>query len=184
MAVKVFQPSEYKEQAKQLLRGGKTPEEVAVAIPLSTRTIYRYLKEVQNEKLGIPPPGKRQPPAPSVTPGVSKEAFTATGTPALAPPGSPTPEYITLGTFRFPLEDWGYSSALNLLIVSATFDQSRKEYKFPKTMKVGDFIAELCQAFRIMKGWDVIGGGYLPNNITEEEGNHDHATTGTATAAG
>lgn len=50
MAVKVFQPSQYKEEAKQLLRDGKTPEEVHTILPLSVRTLYRYFSEVQEEK--------------------------------------------------------------------------------------------------------------------------------------
>jgi len=52
MPPKVFMPSQYKEPAKQLLRQGKTPEEVVKEIPLSLRSIYRYLKEIQDEKKG------------------------------------------------------------------------------------------------------------------------------------
>lgn len=174
MAVKTFQPSEYKEQAKQLLREGKTPEEVAVSIPVSTRTLYRYLKEVQNEKAGIAPAGKRtqQIITPMVSaPGVAKEAFTPLGTVISAPPPtSPTQEHINIGVLRMPLEDFGYSNSLNLFVVAATYDQASKEYGFDKKkMKVGDFMANLCQTFRMMLGWDVIGGGYLPPGDSNKE---------------
>jgi len=47
MAVKFFQPSLHKEEAKQDLRGGMTPEECAVKFNISERTAYRYLKEIQ-----------------------------------------------------------------------------------------------------------------------------------------
>lgn len=162
MPVKVFQPSVYKEEIKEKLRAGDKPEKIATEYPLKIRTIYRYMKEVQDEKEGKAPPDKhgRITPPSSIVPGVSKEAFTPTGAPAPAPPGAPTQEYVTLGTFRFPLEDWGYSSSLNLLIVAETFTQARAEYDMPKSMKVGDFVANLCQAFRLMKGWDMIGAGY------------------------
>ena len=52
MPVKIFQPSQHKEEIKQLLRDGITVEECATRFPLSERTIYRYLKEVQGEKSG------------------------------------------------------------------------------------------------------------------------------------
>jgi hypothetical protein len=169
MPVKIFQPSQHKEEVKQLLRDGKTVEECATLFPLSERTIYRYYREIQDEIAGKPPPGKRTTPAVTI-PGVSKEAFTAQGVQSPPPPGSPVPEYLTIGTFRMPLEDWGYSSALGLLIVAETFTQARVEYNFDKKMKVGDFIAYLCQAFRIMRGWDAIGIGYTPAKIEKEGG--------------
>ena len=52
MPVKIFQPSQHKEEIKQLLRDGITVEECATRFPLSERTIYRYLKEVQDEQSG------------------------------------------------------------------------------------------------------------------------------------
>lgn len=168
MAVKVFQPSQHKEEVKQLLRDGVSVEECATKFPLSERTIYRYYKEVQDEKEGKEPPGKKAA-APAVAiPGVSKEAFTAQGAQSSAPAGSSMPEYLTIGTFRMPLEDWGYSSSLNLLIVAETYTQARQEYNLDKKMKVGDFIAQLCQAFRIMRGWDAVGAGYLAKVKREE----------------
>lgn len=161
MPVKIFQPSVYKEEIKQKIRDGQKPEELVTQYPLKIRTIYRYMKEVQDEKEGKLPERKSGgSPGSAITPGVSRDAFTPTGAPSPAPPDSPTREYVTLGTFRFPLEDWGYSNSLNLLIVAETYTQAREEYKMPKTMKVGDFMANLCQAFRIMKGWDVVGAGY------------------------
>ncbi len=168
MAVKIFQPSQHKEEIKQLLRDGVSVEECATRFPLSERTIYRYYREIQDEKAGKQPPGKKVAAPAVVLPGISNEAFTAQGAPSLAPPGSSMPEYLTIGTFRMPLEDWGYSSALHLLIVAETFTQARQEYNLDKKMKVGDFIAYLCQAFRIMRGWDAIGVGYTPVTIKKE----------------
>ena len=52
MAVKVFQPSQHKEEIKQLLRDGISVEECSTRFPLSERTIYRYWKEIQDEKSG------------------------------------------------------------------------------------------------------------------------------------
>lgn len=171
MPVKIFQPNQHKEEIKQLLRDGISVEECATKFPLSERTIFRYYKEVQDEKAGKPPPGKKSGPATVLVPGVSNESFTPQGAPTPAPPGSSTPEYLTIGTFRMPLEDWGYSSSLNLLLVAETFTQARKEYNLPKTMKVGDFTAQLCQAFRMMCGWDGIGVGYSIEETKKEGGN-------------
>lgn len=168
MPVKIFQPSPHKEEIKQLLRKGTSVEECATKFPLSERTIYRYYKEIQDEEAGKPPPTKRTTPPAITIPGVSKDSFTPQGAPSVAPPGSPTPEWLTIGTFRMPLEDWGYSSSLNLLIVAETYTQAKIEYHLDKSMKVGDFVAQLCQAFRIMRGWDAIGVGYAP--IAQKEG--------------
>ena len=52
MPVKIFQPSQHKGEIMQLLRDGISVEECATRFPLSERTIYRYLKEVQNEQSG------------------------------------------------------------------------------------------------------------------------------------
>jgi len=52
MPVKIFQPSQHKEEIKQLLRDGISVEECATRFPLSERTIYRYLREVQDEGSG------------------------------------------------------------------------------------------------------------------------------------
>jgi len=52
MPVKIFQPSKHKDEVKQLLREGVTVEECVTRFPLSERTIYRYLKEVQDERSG------------------------------------------------------------------------------------------------------------------------------------
>lgn len=52
MPVKIFQPSQHKEEVKQLLRDGISVEECATRFPLSERTIYRYLREVQDESSG------------------------------------------------------------------------------------------------------------------------------------
>lgn len=119
------------------------------------------------QSLGIIPRGKEKKPKPQsssetqVT-GVSQDSFTPAGTPS----DLKTPQWLTIGTFRMPYEDWGYSSAVNLLVVAETYAQAKKEYSF--NGKVGDFLAELCQAFRIMKGWDVIAAGYQePVEITK-----------------
>ncbi len=159
MPRKVFQPSEHKEEIIQQLRDGKTIDELKELYgqQVSERTLYRYHNEVQDELSGKTPDTKKTTPLKMTATGVGKEAFAPSGAAAPPPPGSPPGEYINLGTFRLPLEDWGYSSALNLLVVAATFDQARKEYDYPKTMKVGDFLANLCQAFRMLKGWDTIG---------------------------
>jgi hypothetical protein len=172
MPVKVFQVSKYKEEIKEKLRQGISPEEIAKQYPISVRSAYNYLKEVRDEKEGKSPPPKKNTVTPNsnIAPGVSKEAFTPSGSITAPPAGSPPgTEYLNLGTFRFPLEDWGYSSTLNLLIVAETFTQARQEYKFPPTVKVGDFLAQLCQAFRIMRGWDVVGAGYLADKYIKEE---------------
>ena len=158
MAIKTFPPSEYKEQAKALLKEGKKPEEVHLQYPISVRTLYRYLKEIEQEKAGTGQPGKKTTP-PIASIGVARESFTPAGTPVPPPPGSPTLEYLKIGDLRMPLEDWGYSTSGNLYVVADTWDIARREYSFPKTMKVGDFMAELCRAFRFMKGWDVPGAG-------------------------
>jgi hypothetical protein len=172
MAVRIFQPTEFREEIKEKLKEGASPEELATKYPVAKRTIYRYLSEVRNEAKGISSPPKKNAgaPAATVSPGVSKDAFTPSGAPTAPPAGSPPgTDYITLGTFRMPLEDWGYSSSLNLLIVAETFAQAKNEYKFPSTMKVGDFIAQICQAFRLMRGWDVIGAGYLAEKYINQE---------------
>ena len=52
MPPKIGQPSKHKEDIKQLLRDGVTVEECATRFPVSERSIYRYLREVQNEKTG------------------------------------------------------------------------------------------------------------------------------------
>jgi hypothetical protein len=172
MAVKIFQPTEFREEIKTKLREGASPEELSTKYPVSKRTIYRYLKEVQDEAKGISTPPKKNAgaPAANIAAGVSKDAFTPSGAPTSPPPGSPPgTDYITMGTFRMPLEDWGYSNSLNLLIVAETFAQARAEYKLPPTMKVGDFIAVVCQAFRLMRGWDVIGAGYLAEKYIPQE---------------
>jgi len=52
MPVKIFQPSKHKDEIKQLLREGISVEECATRFPLSERTIYRYLREVQDESSG------------------------------------------------------------------------------------------------------------------------------------
>jgi len=52
MAVKIFQPSQHRDEIKQLLRDGKSVEECVTLFPISERSVYRYLKEVQNEKSG------------------------------------------------------------------------------------------------------------------------------------
>lgn len=50
MPVKIA--SQYKEEIMGKLREGKKPKELATEYPLTLRTIYRYLKEVQDEKAG------------------------------------------------------------------------------------------------------------------------------------
>jgi hypothetical protein len=163
----------------QLLRDGKTPEECVVQFPLSLRTIYRYQKEIQNEQTGGAPAAKKTTGTTQTqvaTPGVSKDAFTPVGAPTPPPPAAPTREYVYIGPIRMPVEDWGYSSNRNLFIVADTFDIAKREYNFPVTMKVGDFVAELCQAFRIMKGWDVIGGGLVPIQAETNNGGEDNDT--------
>jgi len=169
MAVKIFQPSVYKEEIKQLLRDGVTAEECATRFPLTVRTIYNYLKEVQDEKAGKAPPGKQTTVPVVAVPGVAQEAFTPVGTPTPPPPEPPTREWMYIGPMRMPVEDWGYSSTHALLVVSDTFDLAKREYNFPQTMKVGDFLAELCDAFRLMRGWDIIGAGVYPVKIVNEK---------------
>lgn len=115
------------------------------------------------QSLGLIPRGKEKKPKPQSSPetqvtGVSDIGFTPSGMPS----DIKTPQWLTIGTFRMPFEDWGYSSALSLLIVAETYTQAKKEYTFDG--KVGDFLAQLCQAFRIMKGWDLIGAGYSENS--------------------
>jgi hypothetical protein len=170
MAVRIpGQENPHKQEIKEQLRQGVKPEELATKFTVHIRTLYHWLKEIQDEKAGKVPASKKVTAQVNagLSPGVSKEAFTPIGAANPAPPGSPTQEYINFGTFRLPLEDWGYSSAKNMLIVATTYDDIKREYGLPKSMKVGDVQAELCQAFRLMKGWDVIGGG-LPE--TKEVG--------------
>ena len=162
MPVKIFQPSKHKEEIKQLLRDGVSVEECATKFPLSERTIYRYYKEVQDEKEGKAPPGKKSSvPAVSI-PGVVKEPFTPIGAEIPAPPmgTKPSEQFVRIGNDNVPVRDFGYSDPENLLWVLSTFNQARKEYNFPPEMKMGDFCALLCQVFRMMRGWDVIGAGY------------------------
>ena len=97
-------------------------------------------------------------------PGISDNPFTPSG---LATDVK-SPQWLTIGTFRMPFEDWGYSSARNLLMVAETYSQAKVEYGFD--VKVGDFCAQLCRAFRMLKGWDLIGAGYSENQISEGEG--------------
>ncbi len=167
MPPRIFQPNQCREEAKQLLREGVSPEECATRFSIGERTAYRYLKEVQDEKAGKAPPGKRTASSGVILPGVTKEAFTPAGIPLPAEP--PKKEFLHFGNLNMPMEDWGYSSYLNIFIVASTFVQARREYKFDSGMKVGDFCAHLCQAFRMMKGWDVKGAGYAPVKIIEKE---------------
>ncbi len=170
MAVKIpYQPNEHKDEAIKLFKEGKTIQELKEYFgeQVPERTLYRYHKEVQDELSGKITETKKNTPIKMTAVGVGKEAFVPSGAAAPPPPGSPPGEYINFGTLRIPLEDWGYSTSLNLLTVAATFDQARKEYNYPKTMKVGDFLANLCQAFRIMKGWDVT---FVSANDIKQEG--------------
>ena len=177
MAVKIFQPNENRDEIKQQFRDGVPLEEILTKYPVARRTAYRYKKEVEDEKTNPPAPAsgvKKTVSASAAVPGVAKESFTPQGTPVNPPPGAPAGEYLTVGTLRMPLLDWGYSKTRNLFIVADTFEIAKQEYGFPQTMKVGDFMAELCQAFRIMRGWDVIGIGVYPVKIvkgTEVEAN-------------
>ena len=52
MPPKILQPSKHKEDIKQLLRDGVTVGECTTRFPVSERSIYRYLREVQDEKAG------------------------------------------------------------------------------------------------------------------------------------
>ena len=58
MPPRIFQVSEYKEPIKQLLRDGLSVEDCAKQYPVSERTVWRYYKEVQDEKAGIVPEKK------------------------------------------------------------------------------------------------------------------------------
>lgn len=179
MAVKVFQPSQYKEEIKQLLRDGTPIDEITGKYPLSERTLFRYQNEVEEEKKGQTQTVKKTGTNPvGAGAGVSKDSFTATGTPFINQSGQ---EFVYVGPIRMPVMDFGYSSARNLFIVADTYEQAKSEFKFPPNLKVGDFCAELCQAFRMMMGMDVIGGGAYPVRIEAEmEGQGD----GTATESG
>jgi len=174
MPPKVFPPHQNKEAIKQLLREGVSVQECTTRFSSPTeRTIWSYYKEVQDEKEGKAPAGKKAGAAitPAVTvPGVAKEAFTAVGAQTTPPPEPPTREWMYIGPMRMPVEDWGYSSTRNLLIVSDTFDIVKQKYELPKTVKVGDFLAALCQSLRMSQGWDVIGAGvYLAKIVKEKE---------------
>ncbi len=181
MPKKVFTTSKYKPEIMDKLRSGVTKEELLKAYPEHLhKSIRRYEKEVDAEKKGQPNPTKKiaqvgNVPSRLVAEGVSHDAFTPQGTPVPPPPGSnnqDAKEFLTIGTFRMPMEDWGYSSALNLLIVAETYDQLCTEYGFDrKRMKVGDVMAHLCQAFRMMQGWDIVGGGYIAPKKIEGDGN-------------
>lgn len=187
MAVKIFQPAEDKEACKQALREGVPIDECLQRFAVSRNTVYRYLRQVKKEQeTGVKEEAeivegegtkntniKGQVVSAPIGIGVSDESFTPSGARSSAPSGAPAPEWLTVGTFRMPLEDWGYSSSRNLFIVADTYDIARKQYNLPKTVKVGDFLAELCQMLRMMCGWDTIGGGVYKVNI-EKEGNNGH----------
>lgn len=66
-----------------------------------------------------------------------------------------TGKWIDIGTLRMPLEDWGYSSTLNLLKVAQTYEDFKSVYGFQG--KVGDCCALLCEIFRCCVGWNTIG---------------------------
>lgn len=183
MAVKIFQPAEDKEACKQALRDGATIEDCLNRFSVSRNTVYRYARQVKREqetgyvdREDVPDSdnGKQKASSPVIqtpaTTGVSKDSFTPSGQRSAAPSGAPAPEFLTVGTFRMPLEDWGYSSSRNLFLVADTYDIAKKQYNFPDKMKVGDFLAELCQMLRLMCGWDVIGGGVYQVNIVKEGG--------------
>lgn len=186
MAVKVFQPAEDREACKDALRQGATIEECLQRFSISKATAWRYLHQVQKEQEtgtkgaqvedsnngddGEAKKAKSIVNAP-VAVGVGDKSFVPSGQRSSAPSGEPAPEWLTVGTFRMPLLDWGYSSSKNLFIVADTYDIAKKQYNFPKEMKVGDFLAELCQMLRMMCGWDNIGSGVYEVNI-EQEGNN------------
>ena len=49
MAVKIFQPSEWRDQVKKSIRDGMSLEEVLAHFPVSKTSFYRWQKEVQKE---------------------------------------------------------------------------------------------------------------------------------------
>lgn len=176
MAVRTFQPYKNKQEVLQKMREGHTPEELQALYPVSLRTLFRYWKEVQDEAAGTPKPGKtggNQAPGTTVVPVVSKHSSTTSGQviPTPQAPGSDTGEFVRIAYLNMPIQDWGYSSFRNLLTVAATFDEAKIEYGFDKSVKVGDFLSYLCDAFRMMKGWDGIGAGYT--GPQKKEGKHN-----------
>lgn len=52
MPRKVFQPSQHKEEAMELLRGGKGAKEVAETTGISERTAFRYVEELRKDPAG------------------------------------------------------------------------------------------------------------------------------------
>jgi len=62
MAVKLFKPSVFREEAIQALREGMTPVECAAKFHVSERTAWRWLKEM------------REGPRPTALPQIKKEA--------------------------------------------------------------------------------------------------------------
>lgn len=71
------------------------------------------------------------------------------------------PKFLMIGTLRMPMEDWGYSSVSNLLVVAETYEEIKREFGFEG--KVGDFCAELVRIFRALggyDGYDLVGGDH------------------------
>ena len=174
MPNKIFQPNEYREEIKQLFRDGVPLEEIRGRFPQNVvpkSNLYRYKKEVEEEQSRAPaaPPVKKPTTTVSTVPGVGRESFTPQGTPANPPPGSQAGEWLTVGNIRIPTIDLGYSKSRNMFLVIDTFEIAKEQYNFPPNMKVGDFMAELCQAFRLMRGWDVIGSGVFVAKIEKEK---------------
>jgi len=73
------------------------------------------------------------------------------------------PKYLMIGTLRMPLEDWGYSSTYNLLLVAQTYQDVKRDFGFDG--KVGDFCAAMARLVRIIAGYDEIGGVYERERI-------------------
>lgn len=59
-----FQPASCKQEVMRALREGMSPEECATKFPITERTAFRYLREIQDEKLS----GNSQPRATSTKP--------------------------------------------------------------------------------------------------------------------
>lgn len=85
------------------------------------------------------------------------EALTGAEAVATATDKAP-PKFLMIGTLRMPMEDWGYSTVSNLLVVAETYEEIKREFGFEG--KVGDFCAELVRIFRALGGYDLVGGDH------------------------
>lgn len=131
----------------------------ARVVDVNTGEVYPLSKGRPNKKSNL----KKEPPVkpPEFLPLSHK---VGEGTPTDNPP----PKYLMIGTLRMPYEDWGYSSAYNLLLIAQTYTEFKTRYNYEG--KVGDFCAEVMKLFRRLAGYDIIGGEYepIPTGIIDE----------------